>query len=186
MSPKTILRSIALLLAAVSVFTIRIVAQDAPSVAEAARRTRQQKQDSAKPAHVIDNDSIPPSPSASATPTNPGSDSNAAPPAENSSIADKPSEDPTTEQQKKAEIESLKQQIAEKQEKVNLQQRELALAQDTYYGNVDHEHDKAGKTKLDSMQTDLTQAQTELAHLQAKLASLAPASDTKAPEPAKP
>ena len=185
MSPKTILRSIALLLAAVSVFTIRIVAQDAPSVAEAARRTRQQKQDSAKPAHVIDNDSIPPSLSTPAT-TTPGSDSNAAPPAENSSIADKPSEDPTTEQQKKAEIESLKQQIAEKQEKVNLQERELALAQDTYYGNVDHEHDKAGKTKLDSMQTDLTQAQTELAHLQAKLASLAPASDTKAPEPAKP
>jgi hypothetical protein len=188
MSPRIILRSLALLLAAFSFFSIRLVAQDdAPSVADAARRARQQKADDAKPAHVIDNDAIPPSPSASGSSTS--SDANAAAPAENTSgspAAAKPETNPADDAKKKEETEALKKEIADKKEKINFQQREITLAQDTYYSNPDHEHDTAGKDKLNSMQADLTQAQSELADLQAKLAAAEPPADEKPAEPVKP
>jgi hypothetical protein len=185
MSPKTMLRSLMLLLAAFSLFSIRLAAQDdAPSVADAARRARQQKQDAAKPAHVIDNDAIPPSPSASGL----SSDSNAPAPADNTSAspaAAKPEANPADQAKKNEETEALKKEIADKKEKINFQQREIALAQDTYYSNPDREHDTAGKDKLNSMQADLTQAQAELADLQAKLAAAEPPGDEKPVEPAK-
>ncbi len=185
MSPKFVLRSLTLLLAAFSLFSIRLAAQDdAPSVADAARRARQQKQDAAKPAHVIDNDEIPPSPSASSS----SSDSNAAASADNTSAppaAAKPEANPADEAKKKEETEALKKEIADKKEKINFQQREIALAQDTYYSNPDHEHDTAGRDKLNSMQADLTQAQSALADLQAKLAAAEPPADEKPAEPAK-
>jgi chromosome segregation ATPase len=191
MSAK-IFRLSALVLAAFS-FSVPLFAQqqqdDAPSVAEAARRARQQKQEAAKPAHVIDNDVIAPAPAASAAspnasaPASPSSDANVAKAPEG---APKVAADKTDEEKKNADIEALKQQIADKLAKVNLQQRELSLTQDTYLSNPDHEHDKAGKDKLDSMQSDLTQLQAELTELQAKLAAIAPASDEKAPEPPKP
>ncbi len=182
MSPKIILRSLALLVLAFCLFSLRLAAQDeAPSVADAARRARQQKQDAAKPAHVIDNDAIPPSPSAS--------DLNAAASADNTSAspaAAKPQANPADEAKKKEETEALKKEIADKKEKINFQQREIALAQDSYYSNPDHEHDIAGKDKLNSMQADLTQAQSELADLQAKLAAAEPPAEEKPAEPAKP
>ena len=86
MSPKNILRSLALLFAAISFFSIRLAAQDdAPSVADAARQARQQKQDAAKPARVIDNDAIPPSPSARGSSAS--SDLNAAAPTDHTSAS---------------------------------------------------------------------------------------------------
>jgi hypothetical protein len=191
MSAK-ILRLSVFVLAAFS-FSVPLFAQqqqdDAPSVAEAARRARQQKQEAAKPAHVIDNDVIAPAPAAPAAspnasaPASPSSDANVAKPPEG---APKVEADKTDEEKKNADIEALKLQIADKLAKVNLQQRELSLTQDTYLSNPDHEHDKAGKDKLDSMQSDLSQRQAELTELQAKLAAIAPASDEKAPETPKP
>jgi hypothetical protein len=181
MSPKFILRSLALFLAAFSLFSIRLAAQDdASSVADAARKSRQQKQDAAKPAHVIDNDAIPPSPSASASSSNAPADNTSAPPAA------KPEANPADEAKKKDETDVLKKEIADKKEKVNFQQREIALVQDTYYSNPDRERDTATKDKLNSMQADLTQAQSELADLQAKLAATEPPTEEKPPEPAKP
>lgn len=182
MSPKIILRALALTLAAGSFAAIHLAAQDAPSVAEAARRARQQKQDAAKPAKVIDNDAIPPSPNAAAPAVPPAASAPTPGTASNSSTASRSVGNDGDEAQKKAEIESLKQQIADKKEKINLQQRELALAQDTFLSNADHAHDKAGKDKLDSMQATLSQLQSELSDLEAKLAALGPEPETKAPE----
>ena len=185
MSPKVILRVVALLLVAFSFSAIRLAAQDdAPSVADAARRARQQKQDSTKPAHVIDNDTLPPSPAAAnsspdANPTAPAGDASASPAAPKAEGAG------AEDEQKKADFEALKKQVADKKAKVDLQQRELSLAQDSYYTNPDRERDKVGKEKLDSMQSDLTQAQAELADLQAKLAAFAPPSDSNSGETAK-
>lgn len=204
MSLKVIVRLVAVLLAAISVSSIRAVAQDdAPSVAEAARRARQQKQDAAKPAKVIDNDTLAPTSSATtpatATPspapamqdtgTAPAADNNASPADKPKAESDKESEksgDKTEGDAQKAEIEALKQQIADMKAKVDLQQREIALQQDTYYSNPSHDLDTAGKEKLDSLQTDLTQAKSELADLLAKIAALAPdsATDTKTSESA--
>jgi hypothetical protein len=193
---RTALRSLALCVFAFAL-SIPLFAQQpqddtAPSVAEAARRARQQKQDAAKPAHVIDNDSIPSAPASSAdspAPAAPASDSNSPKPPEGSSAsseAAKSDGDKAEDEKKRAEIDALKQEIADKLERVNLQQREIALAQDTFNSNPDREHDNAGKEKLDSMQSDLAQLQAQLTELQAKLAGLNPPSEEKAPETPKP
>jgi hypothetical protein len=190
MSSKTILRLLALLVAAFALSTPLLAQQDdSPSVAEAARRARQQKQDAAKPAHVIDNDAIPPSPAASNSTPAPASDANSAKAAETASASaegSKPDADKGDDEKQKAEIDALKKEIADKLAKVTLQQRDIALAQDTFLSNPDHEHDTAGKEKIDSMQSDLTQLQAALTELQAKLAALAPAMDQKTPESSKP
>lgn len=193
---KTALHSFALSVVALAL-SIPLFAQqqqddNAPSVAEAARRARQQKQDAAKPPHVIDNDSIPSSPAArSDAPASaaPSADSNSPKPPEASSAsseAAKSEGEKSDDEKKKAEVDALKQEIADKLGKVNLQQREIALAQDTYNSNPDHEHDKAGKDNLDSMQSDLAQLQAQLTELQAKLAGLNPPADEKTPETPKP
>jgi uncharacterized coiled-coil protein SlyX len=200
MSPMMLLRAVGLFLVFFASCSLRLAAQDDTSVADAARRARQQKQEAAKPAHVMDNDSIPPSPAASsATPqaaNPPTSDSRATTPAEpaaasDSSDAKKSEANSAEDEAQKKEIETLKKEIAEKKEKLDLQKREMALDQDTYISNPDHVHDVAGKQKLDSMQDDITQAQSELTELQAKLAALAPPADpnapgTQAPQPQKP
>jgi len=192
MSLKIALRALALFLAAVSLSAIRLAAQDAPSVAEAARRTRQQKEEAGKPAKVIDNDSLPPSPVAEpGTSTSAESNSVASTPAASQAAtgaATKSESSNANEAENKAQIEALKQQIAEKKEKVDFQQRELTLAQDSYYSNPDHERDSAGKQKLDAMRSDLEQAQSALADLQAKLVNLglASSSDSKPVQTPKP
>jgi len=191
MSLKIALRALALFLAAVSLSAIRLAAQDAPSVAEAARRTREQKQETGKPAKVIDNDSLPPSPTAEPG-TSPSAETNSvastpvAP--EGAAGAAKSESSDANEAEKKAQMDALKQQIAEKKENVDFQQRQLTLAQDSYYSNPDHERDTAGKQKLDAMRSDLEQAQSALADLQAKLANLGPtsSSDSKPVQTAKP
>jgi chromosome segregation ATPase len=189
MSSKTILRSFAVLFAGLCL-SIPLFAQqeDAPSVAEAARRSRQQKQDTAKPAHVIDNDLIPPSSAAStAAPASAPStgDTNTSK-SEDSAAAPKSEADKADDDKKKADIEALKQEIADKLAKVNLQQREITLAEDSYFANPDHEHDKAGKENLDSLKAELTELQAELTSLRAKLGALGARADEKTPETPKP
>jgi predicted RNase H-like nuclease (RuvC/YqgF family) len=183
MPGNTILRSLTLVIAGVSFFSVGLAAQDAPSVAEAARRAREQKQTVAKPARVVTDDTLTPAPStpASSSPADSTaqSDNPAAP-------ASKPAESAEEEAKKKEEIEALKREIADKQQSVNLLQREIALAQDTFYSSPDHDRDKAGKEKLDAMQSDVKQQRAALAELQAKLADLAPPAETKPAGPSKP
>jgi len=184
MSAKKILCSLALLSATASCRTLRLAAQDAPSVAEAARRTRQQKQDSAKPAQVIDNDTLAPAPASAAA-----SDANRATSPENpaaDAAAHKSEPDAAAEEHKKAEFEALKQKIADKKASLHLEQREMALERDTFLSNPDHEHDKTGQEKLDSIEKTVNQSQAELAELEAKLADAAPPSEAKTPEPPSP
>jgi uncharacterized coiled-coil protein SlyX len=184
---RIFLRSLALFLAVYALSCVRVSAQqdENTSVAEAARRARQQKQDAAKPARVIDNDVIPP---ASPEAVKPAADA-AAPAAQpgattaDANAAKKSDASPAEDASKKKEIEDLKQQIAEKKQTINLDQRELALLQDTYLSNPDHTHDTAGKEKLDSMQSDIAQAQSELELLVAKLAGMSPASDATTENP---
>jgi len=189
MSSKIIYRAFALFLVAFFFSSSHLAAQDAPSVADAARQAREQKQASSKPAQVIDNDTLAPAPSAPTTPTKESGPTSAPAAPENGPTppaADKPAADSKEEAEKKVKIDALKQEIADKQRSVNLQQREIALAQETYYSNPDHDRDKTGKEKLDSMQSDLKEQQGQLAELQAKLAELAPQANAKSPEPTKP
>jgi len=168
----------ALLAAGVSLFALSLAAQDAPSVAEAARRAREQKKASTKPATVITDDTLHPSTATPATPgpnvassPAPGQAESAAPAAlENTAAAEGAA--PSEGAEKKAKVDALKQQIAQAQIRVNMLQREIALAQDNLYRNPDYVHDTAGKEKLASLQDDLQQGQTELADLKAKITDL--------------
>lgn len=166
------------------------------SVAEAARKAREQKKTAAKPSTVITNDTLKPATPATvqnavaATESMPGTNATASTDA--TAAASAPAEtavepaNKTSEAEaakKKAEIEALKLQVADKAKEVDLQQRELALANESYYSRPDFSKDPDGKVKLDAMQSDLTQKKDELAQLKARLKALAPDADQKPAAP---
>jgi DNA repair exonuclease SbcCD ATPase subunit len=188
------MRSLALAALGFAMASVPLAAQDTPSVAEAAKRTRQQKQESAKPVKVITNDEIPsvPTPAPAAAPTAPAD--NAAPPApaEGSTPTDataavdkKKSAAETAEdaEAKNAEIESLQKQIRELQDAISTQKGEIALDQNTFYSNPDYTHNTAGKDKLDREKSDLERMQAEMEELKSKLEALGVTLPAKPPAP---
>jgi len=156
------------------------------SVADAARKAREQKKTAPKPSTVITNDTLKPATpetvqnATAATERMPGADATA-----QAANAAQPPKEPTEEEiaKKKAKIEALKQEIADKAKEVDLQQRSLVLANESYYSRPDFSKDPDGKTKLDAMQSDLAQKKDELAELKAKLKELAPDADQKPTAP---
>ena len=192
MKYRTLMRaSLILLVGMLSVLSAaKAQTAEEPSVAEAARRAREKKKTAAKPAVVVTNDTLPAAPIPSAT-AQPESGT----PGATGALSPTGGEQPTpggaaqhaadAADKKKAESEALKRQVAEKQNEVDLQQRQLTLDQDAYYSKPNFSEDKAGKAKLTAMQDDLKQKQAELAALKAKLADLGPEDTTKS-EPAKP
>jgi hypothetical protein len=187
MGHKEMIRTTILLIAAASFLALGVRAQSEPSVADAARRSRQQKQASAKPSSVITNDTLRPAPTtAAAAPSALPAEAPATTEA-STQAAERPernaSETEDEAEQKKRDIAKLKEEIAQKQQQLKFLKSDLALKQDTFYSNPDHQHDGDGKTKLDSVKSDIKQAEDELAALQAKLAGLGPAAEA---EPAPP
>ena len=181
------------------------------SVADAARRAREQKKAAAKqPAPVITDDtlkrSVPAAQAAnelSPAPTSEAAPAAAAPvpavqrPADSSSAPDAnaapvPAEQPApaAETKKKAndsaELAALKQRLAEEQKGLELLQRELSLQQDTYISNPDHSHDIAGKAKLDDTLQHITGKQQAVDALKAQLAALQSAASSAPPTPPNP
>jgi hypothetical protein len=188
----------AVLLAAclVGIPSARAQSQQEQSVAEAARKAREQKKAAAKPGAVITNDTLQPATPASvqnataATESLPGTPPATSPGADaaaNTTTEAQPAKESAAEdlEAKNAKIEALKQQIAEKAKEADLQQRSLALENESYYSRPDFSKDPAGKAKLDAMQSDLAQKKDELAALKAKLKDLAPDADQKPAAPPK-
>ena len=186
MGHKGMIRTAILLIAAASFVALGVRAQDEPSVADAARRSRQQKQAPAKPSSVITNDTLRPAPTTSAAPSALPADAPATTTQASTQAAESPeqkaSETADEAEQKKRDIAKLKEEIAQKQQQLKFLKSDLALKQDTFYSNPDHQHDADGKTKLDSVKSDIKQAEDELAALQAKLAGLGPTAEA-APAP---
>jgi hypothetical protein len=183
---KFSLRLTALMLTAAAVPVAYLAAQDnqnAPSVAEAARRARQQKEAaSSKPTAVLTNDNLPAAPAAT-------SNTNGAGQATASSDTTAP-EDPAGategEDAKNAEMDGLKKEIVEKQQSLDILEREVALERDNFYRKQDYQRDAAGKEKLDSMQAEVQTRQDELSALKAKLTAMAGADALKPAAPATP
>ncbi len=164
------------------------------SVAEAARKAREQKKTAAKPSTVITNDTLQPATPATvqnataATERMPGAEATGTPAADATADAAKtaqPAKGPSEEEiaKKKAEIAALKQEITDMAKEVDVQQRALALANESFYSRPDFSKDPDGKAKLDAMQSDLAQKKDELAQLKAKLKELAPDADQKPAAP---
>jgi hypothetical protein len=165
----------AIFAAAVLVLTTLAQSQDSPaqSVADAARRAREQKKTAAKqPAPVITDDTLKPAPTQSpeAAPAPAGQPA----PAANAGDTDQKAKD-------SAELATLKQQIADAQKDLDLLQRELGLQQDTYFSNPGHSHDLAGKAKLDAMLEQITGKQQAVDALKRQLAALPGSSGSAAP-----
>jgi type I restriction-modification system DNA methylase subunit len=164
------------------------------NIADAARRSREQAKSATKPSKVITDDDLdkkgikpgqqgltvdapaqletqPPTADAvagAATPASATADPATAPVA---------SDDP--------EVASLKEQIADAEKDADLGKRELALQQDSYLSNPDHEHDTAGKAKVDGLQQQIADKQQEIDRLKTRLTAAQELHKTP-PPPAKP
>lgn len=166
------------------------------SIADAARRSREQAKNATKPSKVITDDDLdkgnikpgsqgltvdapatlqtqPPTPGAvaEAEVTSSAQVDPAAAPAQ--------SDDP--------EITHVKELIADAEKDADLARRDLALQQDTVLSNPDHDRDTAGKAKIDAMQLDIAAKQQEVEALKVQLAKLEQRKATKrAPKLAQP
>ncbi|HVS88540.1 MAG TPA: hypothetical protein VHF01_10025 [Candidatus Acidoferrum sp.] len=188
--------------------------QQTPSVAEAARRAREQKKKSEKPARVISDDTLKPAPTATAAPSAPdaaparspelapqsqAATAPAAPPAAAAPAAPAtPAAEATPNEKKEAaanaaEAARMKTQLEELEKELDLLRRELPLERDNYYSKPDYGRDTAGKSKLDELQQQLTDKQqgvdalkTRLAALLEQLAHEQPASPENNQKPATP
>ena len=151
------------------------------SVADAARRARDQKKNSAKSSKVVTDDDLdrhvfkpgqagfnvmappqmetePPSPAAVAA-------------AEAADIAS------DEEAQKEAaaqdsDIAKVKSQITQGERDLDVSRRQLALDQDSYFSNPDYAHNTAGKSNLDSEKQQINDRQEEIERLKIRLAAL--------------
>lgn len=172
--------------------------QSGESVAEAARRAREQKKAAAKPVKIVTEDDIPARiPSSDAQPAAAPSDNPATPPNDGSAAAPSGKETPAlkgkpagSKAEKDAEIAALKETISKAQQEVDVLTRGLALGQDSFFSNPDYAHDTAGKAKLDNIKQQIDNKQGDLSQLKSQLADLlagGPAApDTAQPPPAAP
>jgi hypothetical protein len=184
MSRAIVLRSLALILVTLAPHSTRLAAQDAPSVAEAAKRAQQQKQNSAKPAKVITDDTLSRSPAAApSAPADSSTPAATAQPALTNDGTSKPADTPEDAEQKMAEIDSLKKQIAAKQDEISTHQRGIALDEQNYYSNPNRPRDPAERERIDREKSDLDRMQAEMADLKAKLEELGVAIEPKPPAP---
>lgn len=166
--------------------------QDSQSVADAARRAREQKKPQPKPAKVITDEDIKPAPqAASATPGSPdaaatqaqsapANATSAAPAAGTAPAAD------SKDQKESKEVTDLKAQVKQALADLNLVLREESLEEDKYFSNTDYVHDNAGKAKIDDLKQQAGTRQQELDRLKARLAELLPPPDNSVPPPKQP
>lgn len=163
--------------------------QQDQSVADAARRNREQKKNAKRQSRVISNEDLDteyfkpgqeglnldaPSKtktevtSASAAATDDGDQAVSSAKKESRSKGED-SEEAAAED---AQIAKLQKQIAESEEALKWQKRELALDQDTVYSNPNYTDSKTGKDKLDAKQQQINERQQEIEGLEAQLAAL--------------
>jgi len=173
---------------AVALFSFPAFAQSqdeqSSSVADAARRAREQKKKSEKPARVIDEDTLKPSPGPTSPPdlqtakawvpeAPPSAPSGAATPAPSTAPPAKTASPEKKESSNSsAEATSMKAQLEELQKELDLLQREVPLERDNFYSKPDYTHDTAGKAKLDALMQQVTDKQQDVEALKARLATL--------------
>jgi len=189
------LRIIAPLLAALAMLPCVQARQNAQepqsqSVADAARRTRQQKRIAKSAAKVITDDDLDTKnfkPGAEGLNVGSSPKSDAQPPSAatvaSAEAADKAAASAGTDSSRKPgqdpEIARLKEQIAQLQKELDLLQRGLSLDQDSFYSRPDYSRDTAGKAKLDSEKRQISEKQQELDALKTRLAASLELQDRK-------
>lgn len=151
--------------------------QNSQSVAEAARRAREKKKDSAKPAKVITDDTldvkkgdvqsaVAEEPKIAGAPEAANQSANGT-----AAASDAKTQAPQDDKLKK-EIAAVKERLKDALGDLDLLQRENRLDQDTYYSEPNFASDTAGKQKLDDAQQKMTDKRQEIDRLKSKLADL--------------
>jgi uncharacterized coiled-coil protein SlyX len=198
MKPHSLSRTLGLgslaVFSAVAIFSpaLRAQSQDnAPSVAEAARKAREQKKAAPRQSHVITEDTLslrpasadtgaapPPGTVINTTPVMPSTETPASPKdasaetkksAESSAPA--PADAKKTEEQA-AEIAKAKEMLVQLQSELDLLKRQLALNSETYYSNPDYARDTNGRSKLDDLQKAIGDKQISVQELKQQLEEL--------------
>jgi len=153
--------------------------QDSQSVAEAARRSREKKKDSAKPAKVITDETLDVKKGDVQSAVAEEPKIAGAPDAAKQSAtgaANPATSDPKTQAAKdeklKKEIAAVKEQLKDALGDLDLLQRENRLDQDTYYSEPNFASDTAGKQKLDDEQQKISAKRQEIDRWKAKVADL--------------
>ncbi len=158
------------------------------SVAEAARKAKEQKKAAAKDAHVITDDTIrlrPASADSGATPPA-GTIETSAPPVGPAAQTDSPAPsdapappgarvpaaDPKKKEEQTAEVAKAKEVLIQAQAQLDVLKRELALDSDSFYTNPDYSRDAKGKAKLDELQKTIGDKQISVEDLKRQLAAL--------------
>ena len=141
------------------------------SVADAARKAREQKQNSQpKATKVVTNDDLKPAapqtPDAGAQPPA-AAQPNAAPQEDTA-----PADDKGAKAEKAEQLAAVKKQLADAQADLDVLQRELVLQRDTFYANVDYARDAEGKEKLTNLQLQINDKQQIVEELKTKLSAL--------------
>jgi len=152
------------------------------SVAGAARRSREKKKNPSNPAKstkVITDDDLD---KRNFSPGNEGLNVGSSPkletePPSAQAVATAEAADSSTEQDAKdaaeqdRQIAKLKLQIADAEKDLDLDKRQLALDQDSYFSNPDYSHDAAGKTRLQDEKQQIDSKQQDIERLKTKLAA---------------
>jgi hypothetical protein len=143
------------------------------SVADAAKRTKEQKKTEPKATHVWNNDNIPKQGEGLNVIGN--ADQTPARPDDQSSQGQQMT--PQVAAAYQSAIQQLKDRVTALSQDLDIAQRKLSLDSDMYYGKTNYQDDKLGKAALDNESADvkakkdqLAQAQGALAAAQARLA----------------
>jgi hypothetical protein len=172
---------------------------DNTSVADAARRAREQKKNTPKPARTLTNDDLPAAaPAGQPSAATPGGAESAAPDQANTeSETGTPGKAPAAEtaspagneQKKKAEIEATlkraKAELAQALSELDVLRRKSALDSDSFYSQTGFSQDTEGKAKLDENAHQVNDKKSQVDELKSKVAALQ-AELGEAAEPDKP
>jgi hypothetical protein len=153
----------------------------APSVAEAARRAREQKKTAAKPVRTLTNDDLPAAPvsganaaEAQVNPAKAGDNAAAATSDANQAQAAPVNDEKTKEKnaENAAALEHAKKELAQAEHELDVTQRKAALDSDAYYAKPDFANDKDGKANLDAEAQQISDKKQAVETLKARVAEL--------------
>ena len=173
---------------------------DNTSVADAARRAREQKKNAAKPVRTLTNDDLPaappealaPAPVSAPAPDAASSDGaqpegKSAGPAKTAPAepADQ-TEDPAKKRARiEAALKQAKEELAQAQSKLDILQRKAVLDSDAFYARTDYALDAEGKARLDAGAQQINEKKSQVEELKVKVGALQ-AELGEAGEPGKP
>src|SRR5271163_1554419 len=172
--------ALAILVFSVGIAQSRAQNPPAPSVADAAKQAREQKQNAASAAKVITDDDLDPknvkpgqegltAPTPQLETQPPSPEAVAAVEAADAKSEKSPADDPLKKTDP-ARVAKLKAELAQAEEDLKLSQRESQLEQDTVYSKPDYQHDTAGKDKLAELQRVIDDKQTAVEQLKKRVA----------------